>query len=206
MARREAPSDVRARRAGVLALVAASAWLSWAVLNGITRGALDGPRSGARAGWAWLGAGLLVASTSLVIPAALTLGRQLRSVAPRVVPVATAAGVLSLTLWAAAVLTGWWPTGLEAGYVALSALWWAGIAAPLRRTHPRLGILTAVLAVAAACDAVVTGGYGQLPGWTFPVLGGAKLPLQLLWTASVGTALARAGSPTAETDIGPAAA
>ena len=95
MARLEARPDTRSRRAGLAALAAAGAWLTWAVLNTITRGALDGPRTGARASWAWLGAALLVASTALVIPAALVLGRRLQGLAPRVVPAATAAGVLS---------------------------------------------------------------------------------------------------------------
>jgi hypothetical protein len=175
----------------VAALTAAAAWLTWAVLNLATHGALDGPRAGANAALAWLGVALLVASTVLVIPAALVLARQLQGAAPRLVPVATAAGVLSIALWAGAVLTGWWPAGLEPAYVALSAVWWGGLAGPMRRAHPRLSVLTLVLAVAAVCDAVVTGGYGWLPAWTFPVLGGAKLPLQLAWTISVGVVLVR---------------
>jgi hypothetical protein len=182
----------RSRSAGIAAIVAAGAWLSWAMLNALTHGALDGPRVGANAPWGWLGASLLAASTTLVIPAALVLAQQLQVLAPRVVLAATAAGVLSLALWATAVLTGWWPPVLEPTYVALSALWWCGIAGPLRRVSPRLGVLTFALGVAAAGDAVVTGGYGRLPEWTFPVFGGAKLPLQLVWTASVGIVLARA--------------
>lgn len=192
IARAGARDGARSRSAGVAAIVAACAWLSWAMLNAFTRGALDGARTGANAPWGWLGASLLAASTTLVIPAALVLAQQLHVLAPRVVRAATAAGVLSLALWATAVLTGWWPQALEPSYVALSALWWCGIAGPLRRVSPRLGVLTFVLGVAAACDAVVTGGYGRLPEWTFPVLGGAKLPLQLVWTASAGIVLARA--------------
>jgi len=192
--------------AGVAALLAAGAWLAWAIINALTGGALDGPRSGVTAGWAWLGTALLVASTMLVIPAALVLARRLKGLGPRAVPLATASGVISLLLWALAVLTGWWPSGLEAGYVALSAMWWIGIAGPLRRVSPRLGLLTFVLGVAAIGDAAVTGGYGHLPAWTFPVFGGAKLPLQLIWTATVGIVLARGRPQTSWSAIARSAA
>jgi hypothetical protein len=191
MTQRNTGVDAGEWAAGLAALLAAGAWLAWAIINPLTGGALDRPRTGATAGWAWLGTALLVASTTLVVPVALVLARRLNGRGPRAVPLATAAGVISLLVWAMAVLTGWWPPGLEAGYVALSALWWIGIAGPLRRVSPRLGLLTFVLGVAAIGDAVVTGGYGRLPAWTFPVFGGAKLPLQLIWTTTVGIVLAR---------------
>ncbi|MGI9076017.1 MAG: hypothetical protein ACR2G6_01665 [Gemmatimonadaceae bacterium] len=179
------------RRAGLAALVAAAAWLTWVVLDASTGGALDGPRSGPNAAWGWLGTGLLVTWTGLVVPAALALCRALRRSAPRVVPAATAAGIFSLGLWGVAALARWWPAGLEPAFLALSAVWWLGIARPLRGARPRLGTLTLALGVAAACDAIVTAGEGRLPGWTFPVFGGAKLPLQLVWTITVGVALWR---------------
>lgn len=201
MTPRNSRGDAGEWAAGVAALLAAAAWLAWAIINALTGGALDAPRNGAPEGWAWLGAALLVTSTTLVIPAALVLARRLTPLAPRAVPLATAAGVISLLVWALAVLTAWWPPGLEAGYVALSALWWIGIAGPLRRVSPRLGLLTFALGVAAIGDAVVTGGYGHLPQWTFPVFGGAKLPLQLIWTATVGIVLARRRPQTAWSTI-----
>lgn len=185
--------DLSSREAGLAALVAAAAWIAWTVLNASTHGALDGPRSGASAPWGWLGTALLTASTVLVIPAALVLGRDLRRTAPRAVPAATAAGILSLLLWSFAAIARWWPAWLEPTFILLSAAWWLGIGRAIRQTRPRLGTLTLVLALAAACDAVVTAGEGRLPAWTFPVFGGAKLPLQLVWTISIGVALRREG-------------
>lgn len=185
--------DLSNRKAGLAALVAAAAWIAWAVLNASTDGALDGPRSGTNAAWGWLGTGLLIASTVLIIPAALVLGRDLRRTAPRAVPAATTAGIVSLVLWAFAALSRWWPAWLEPTFLLLSAAWWLGIGPAIRQTRPRLGTLTLVLALAAACDAVVTAGEGRLPAWTFPVFGGAKLPLQLVWTISIGVALRRGG-------------
>lgn len=181
----------RDRLAGAASLLAAAAWLAWAVLNAATNGALDGPRSGPNAPWGWLGTGLLVAWTALVIPAAVVLGRWLSAAAPRLVSLATAAGVLSLLLWGGAALGRWWPVGLEPAFLLLSAGWWLGIGKVLRQVHPRLGTLTLVLGVAAALDAVVTGAGERLPAWMFPVLGGPKLPLQWIWTIAVGRSLWR---------------
>jgi hypothetical protein len=179
------------RWTGVAALLAAAAWLSWAVLNAWTRGALDGPRDGPQAAWAWAGTMLLVAATAGVIPAALALGHAVRARAPAAIVLVTAAGVLSLALWAAAAAFRWWPPALEPGFIALSAVWWLGLGAALWPERRALAVLTALLGVAAALDATVTAFEPRLPAWAFPVLGGPKLPLQMIWTLTVGVVLVR---------------
>jgi hypothetical protein len=183
--------------AGGAALAAALAWLAWAVVSMRTHGTAP----------VWLLTPLHALWTLLPVPAFLVLARELTPLAPARVWAAAAAGVLSLLLWTAAYVLGWWPAGLEVFFIGLSALSYFGLAGPLRRAgKARLGWMTLALGVAAAADAFVTGAERALPGWMFPVLGGAKLPLQAVWTAVVGIALLRRGRAAAEPDAADTAA
>ncbi len=92
---------------------------------------------------------------------------------------ATIAGALSCLLWAAAFADAqWW---LEPIYLALSSAWWLGLSrALILAGRRRYGILTAALGVAALLDVAVS--LTGITGPAYALIGGWKLPLQLVWT------------------------
>jgi hypothetical protein len=165
---------IAGRAAGAAALAAALAMVGEAVLE--ARGSdLHVP--------------LGTAFNLLLIPAALWLGMTLWSRGQITALVGSLAGLGSLLLWAGAFTFGWFQ--LEVLWIALSAAWWLALAQLMRRRERRLAILTAVTGLAAALDATVTGieSARQMPFLLFVLLGGWKLPLQLIWSAALGVLL-----------------
>lgn len=123
-------------------------------------------------------AGLVVAANLLLVPPALFLIAWLSSLHRALAVAAGACGVPSLLLWAAAPLFNLWR--FEWVWIGLSAVWWLGTAPLLMKVRRRLGILTAIVGVAAALDAVAT----AIPEIPFPasaLVGAWKLPLSLIW-------------------------
>jgi hypothetical protein len=108
------------------------------------------------------------------------------------VSAATAAGIAACLAWAAAFAFGWWNT--EPVYIAFSALWWLGLGYGLWRRGQRwYGGLTFALGLAAVGD--VLAGVSGLSGAAFALVGGWKLPLQLLWTVVTGAVAAWRQAP-----------
>jgi hypothetical protein len=134
-----------------------------------------------------------VAFNLLLIPLVLWLWMTLSPRSRVTVVVGSLAGLGSLSLWAGAFVFGWF--NLEVLWIALSAVWWLALAQALRQRERRLAILSAVVALAAALDATVTAIelVRELPFSTFVLLGGWKLPMQLLWTVAVGLHLLARG-------------
>lgn len=129
----------------------------------------------------------------LLIPAALWLGVTLWRRGRITALVGSLAGLGSLLLWAGAFTFVWFQ--LEVLWIALSAAWWLALAQLMRRRERRLAILTAVTGLAAVLDATVTGieSVRQMPFLLFVLLGGWKLPLQLIWSAVLGLLLLARG-------------
>jgi hypothetical protein len=125
----------------------------------------------------------------LLIPVVLWLGVTLWPRGPITALVGSMAGLGSLLLWAGAFTFGWFQ--LEVLWIALSAAWWFALARLMRRRERRLALLTAVTGLAAGLDAIVTGieSVRSLPFLLFALLGGLKLPLQLVWSAVFGLLL-----------------
>jgi hypothetical protein len=129
----------------------------------------------------------------LLIPVALWLGVTLWPRGRITALVGSLAGLGSLLLWAGAFTFGWFQ--LEVLWIALSAAWWLALAQLMRQRERRLAILTAVTGLAAVLDATVTGieSVRPIPFLLFVLLGGWKLPLQLIWSAVLGLLLLARG-------------
>jgi hypothetical protein len=129
----------------------------------------------------------------LLIPPALWLWVTLWPRGRITALVGSLAGLGSLLLWAGAFVFGWFQ--LEVVWIALSAAWWLALAQLMRRRERRLAILTAVTGLAAVLDATMTGlaSVLPLPFLLFALLGGWKLPLQLIWSAALGLLLLSRG-------------
>jgi hypothetical protein len=102
----------------------------------------------------------------------------------------TACGIASLLLWATHLAIK--PMGfLETAWIWLAALWWLGLGTALRPVHPRLGLFTLILALAAVLDAIVSSPGLELPFLLFALLGAWKIPLSFVWAFAVGLTLLR---------------
>ena len=112
----------------------------------------------------------------------------------RAIVIATAAaicGIGSLLMWAGAFAFQAW--SLEPIWISLSAAWWIGLGFVLVRSGHLFGWLTLTVGVAAVLDVSATTIVANLtlPQFWFSLIGGWKLPLQLVWTLAAGVWLTR---------------
>ena len=149
----------------------------------------------------------------LLIPAALVLGVSLVRRAPVAATIATITGVASCSLWAAAAASGGSSTSIpEWSWIGLSAVWWLALGVALWPSHRALGAFTFIVGIAALGDVAVT--FPENLGVTVPwevygTVGGAKLPLAMLWAFVIGTAMvigAVGRLPSDDTEAEPAPA
>jgi hypothetical protein len=103
----------------------------------------------------------------------------------------TLAGVASLLFWAFGGATRTITPALEVSYLTLSALWWGGVGAAMRRTHPRFGAFTLLLAAFALWDAVLTA-LEPVP-FALYLTAAPKLPLAIVWDFWLAVVLLRLG-------------
>jgi len=129
----------------------------------------------------------------LLIPAALVLGVSLVRRAPVAATIATIAGVASCSLWAAAAASGGSSTSIqEWSWIGLSAVWWLALGIALWPSHRALGAFTFIVGIAALGDVAVTlpETAGVVVPWeVYGTVGGAKLPLAMLWAFVIGVAM-----------------
>ena len=171
------------RVAAVAAIAAGLAWVAWTVLNSWTRGGLESEAGLASPRLARLAPLLTAGWNLLLIPAALSLWRQLSPISPGLVLIYTAAGVTSLAFWAFGGLTRITPA-LEITYLALSAVWWLGVGSVLWRERPALAVLTIAAGGFSALDSALCA-LEPVPGPVF-ALAAPKLPLCAAWSILVG--------------------
>jgi hypothetical protein len=130
---------------------------------------------------------------ALLIPAAVVLGVSRFRRAPVAATVACVAGVASCSLWAVAAATGGSETSIpEWSWIGLSAVWWLALGVALWPGHRALGGFTFVVGLAALGDVAVTfpENLGVAVPWeVYGTVGGAKLPLALLWAFVIGVAM-----------------
>ena len=108
---------IACRIAGITALLAGLTTIASAVLDGISRGALES--GGADARLALLGQFLLVGENLLLLPVALILWSRLRARSPNLLLLSTVCGVLSPAFWAIGAATRQITPALEASYILL---------------------------------------------------------------------------------------
>ena len=174
------------RLAGVLAIAGGLCWIAWAIANTVSRGAFEHSPEGSTPARC---AALLTAGWNLfLIPAALRLCQMLRAERPALVPIWSAAGILSLSFWAFGGLTTV-TRPLETTYLALAATWLLGIGSSMRSRHAALSAFTLVVGGFTAIDAVFSL-FEPMP-FALYVLAAPKLPLSALWSFAVGAALLR---------------
>jgi hypothetical protein len=192
----------RAPLAAVGALLAGIAWIAWAVINSQTHGGLDAGPAAVGERVARAGALLMVAWNVLLIPAALEIEDVLGDRAPRSMRLVTLAGVASLLFWAFGGATRTITPALEVSYLLLSAFWWGGIGAAIRRTHRGFGAFTLLLAAFTLWDAVLTA-FEPVP-FALYVTAAPKLPLAIVWDFWLAVVLLhRRHAPTLEQGADP---
>ena len=175
------------RVAGIAAMLSCVAWLTWAVLNGLTHGGMELASPSGNGRWFKLGELLTAAWNLLLIPCALALWRWLGARRPSLMLLYTVSGVLSLAFWGYGGAThGITPT-LESAYLFLSAVWWIGAGSVLWLESKAAGLLTIVLGMFAGLDCAMTL-FEPLPDWVFAI-SAPKLPLAALWSAWIGVVL-----------------
>jgi hypothetical protein len=76
---------------------------------------------------------------------------------------------------------------LEVTYLALSAVWWGGLAVSLRARHRGFAAFTLLLAAFCAWDAVLTS-WEQVP-FALYVTAAPKLPLSIVWNFALAWVL-----------------
>jgi hypothetical protein len=149
----------------------------------------------------------------LLIPAALVLGVSRFRHAPVAAALATVSGVASCALWAAAAASGGSATSIpEWSWIGLSAVWWLALGVALWPGHRALGAFTFVVGLAALGDLAVTfpENIGMDVPWViYGTVGGAKLPLAMLWAFVIGAAMVTGAVgrlPSDDADLEPALA
>jgi len=175
------------RLASACALGAGLAWVAWASLNAHLNGALDAGPSAAGETAARIGAFLQVSWNLLLLPAALALHAELEPAAPERMQVVTVAGIVSLLFWAFGSATRTITPVLEVTYLALSAVWWAGLGVSLLASRRGFALFTLVLAAFAAWDAALTS-LVQVP-FALYLTAAPKLPLSIIWDFAVAWTL-----------------
>jgi hypothetical protein len=173
------PRGTRSSLAGIGALVAGVAWITWAAVNTRTHGGLDAGASVVGEPMARAGALLMVAWNVLLLPAALALHAELSPRAPERMRVATLAGIVSLLFWAFGGATHSITPALEVSYIALSAVWWGGVGATILPARRAFGVFTIVLALFAGWDALLTA-WEPVPFGLY-MTAAPKLPLSIVW-------------------------
>jgi hypothetical protein len=175
------------RVAGLAAILSGAAWLSWAVLNGVTHGGMElAPPSG-NARWFKIGELLTAAWNLLLIPCALALWRWIGARRPGLMLLYTVSGVVSLSFWAYGGATHGITPALESSYLFLSAVWWTGTGFVLWQESRAAGLLTIVVGMFTGLDCVMTL-FEPLPDWVFAI-SAPKLPLAALWSVWIGVVL-----------------
>jgi hypothetical protein len=173
------PRGTRSSLAGISALAAGVAWITWAAVNTRTHGGLDAGASVVGEPMARAGALLMVAWNVLLLPAALALHAELSPRAPERMRVATLAGIASLLFWAFGGATHTITPALEVSYIALSAVWWGGVGATILPARRAFGVFTIVLALFAGWDALLTA-WEPVPFGLY-MTAAPKLPLSIVW-------------------------
>jgi hypothetical protein len=164
---------------GFGALGAGVAWIVWAVINARTHGGLDVGAAAVGDGLARIGALLTVAWNLLLLPGAIVLDTVMRKHASETAGFTTLTGIVALLFWAYGGATHTITPALEVSYLTLSALWWAGLGAHLRREHPAFAIFTLLLAAFALWDAILT--WCEPVPWALYLTASPKLPLAIVW-------------------------
>jgi len=85
------------------------------------------------------------------------------------------AGALLMVAWNVLLL----PAALEVSYIALSALWWAGIGVTILSARRAFGVFTIVVALFAGWDALLTA-WEPVPFGLY-MTAAPKLPLSIIW-------------------------
>lgn len=122
----------------------------------------------------------------LLLPGAIALWSISRPHSRLLAGGALVCGLGSALAWAYGFAFAAW--SLEPLWIWLSAAWWIGLGVAIVRGRHRVGGLTLLVGLAAALDAADTAFVQafHLPSRFFGLLGGWKLPLQLLWTVAMG--------------------
>lgn len=176
------------RLAGVAALAAGIAWVTWAVLNARSHGGLDVGVPAVTERLARAGQLLMAAWNVLLIPAALALQQRADGRTERA-RLATVCGIASLLFWAFGGATHRITPALEVTYLALSGVWWCGIGAAMRPSTRWFGALTFVLGLFALWDAALTA-LEPVP-FSLYLTASPKLPLSILWDFALAYILLR---------------
>ena len=179
------------RVAGIAALLSGTAWLTWAVLNGVTHGGMEHLPVSGNARLLKTGELLTAAWNLLLVPAALALWRWLEPRRPNLMLLYTVSGVLSLAFWAYGGATHAITPSLESSYLFMSAVWWTGTGFVLWKESRGAGLLTLVLGLFSFLDFVFAL-LEPLPDYVFAI-SAPKLPLAALWSISIGVVLFRRG-------------
>ena len=132
-----------------------------------------------------------IAFNLLLVPAVFAFWRIGGRPAIVIATAAAICGIGSLLMWAGAFAFQAW--SLEPIWISLSAVWWIGLGLVLVRSGRLIGWLTLTLGVAAVLDVSATTIVSTLtlPQAWFGLIGGWKLPLQLVWTLAAGVWLTR---------------
>jgi hypothetical protein len=180
------------RTAGALAIVAGLCWFAWATANTVTPHGLEQAPPGTAAAIA--NSALTAGWNLLLIPAIVRLYLRFRGEASLTLLAASAAGTISVCLWALGGLTQN-SRPLETTYLPLAALWVLvlGVAAVPRA--PTFGIFTLVLGAFTALDAIFNL-FEPVP-FAIYLLAAPKLPLAACWSVTAGAMLASSRSPRA---------
>jgi hypothetical protein len=179
------------RLAGSLALAAGLCWFIWAIVNVVAGQALDHP---ANRFSALISASLTAGWNLLLIPAALRLYLRFRRLGAPLLLVATLAGIVSMSLWAAGGVLGI-PRGVETAYLVLAAVWLIVLGLRVRPEWRRFGTFTLVVGGFTALDAAFNL-FEPVPFAVY-LLASPKLPLAAAWSLTAGVLLVRA-SPEAD--------
>ena len=175
--------------AGIAAMLSSAAWITWAVLNGLTHGGMEMTPPAASVAF-FKAAALLTAAWNLfLIPCALALWRWLKPRRPDLMLLYTVCGVLSLVFWAYGGMTHTITPALESSYVLMSAVWWTGTGFVLWQESKAVGLLTIILGMFAALDFALSL-FEPLPDYMFAVAA-PKLPLAALWSMWIGIVLVK---------------
>jgi hypothetical protein len=183
---------LRNRTAGALAIVAGLCWFAWAIANTLTHQGLEQAPAGTPAAIA--NRALTAGWNLLLIPAIVRLYLRFRGEGSLTLLAASAAGALSVFLWALGGLTHN-SRALETSYLALAAVWQLvlGVAAlPRARTF---GMFTLVLGAFTALDAIFNL-FEPVP-FAIYLLAAPKLPLAACWSVITGAMLVSSTSPQA---------
>ena len=178
------------RIAGIMALLAGAAWITWAVINTVTHGGLDAGPPAVSTALARAGRLSIAGFNLFLIPAALVLWSWLRPGQAMRAGLITVCGLAALCLWAsAAVGAADARRPVEVTYLALSGIWWCGLGVILWPGRRFLAAFTLILGAFALWDSLLTA------LWPVPfslyLTAAPKLPLSMMWDFLLGIALWR---------------